>query len=73
MDNIAHSFTKPNILDLKMGRVTYDPEATEEKKTHEVAKYPPLKDLGFQLTGMMVIDQLTYALCKQLINIEIPE
>ena len=55
MNNIVHSFPNPNVLDLKMGRLTYDPEATPEKRKHEMAKYPPLTQLGFQLTGMMVI------------------
>lgn len=56
MDNLVHRFPRPNVLDLKMGRVTWDPEASAEKKLHEESKYPPLKDLGFQLTGMMMHD-----------------
>ena len=54
MNNIVHTFPKPNVLDLKMGRVTYDPEATAEKRESEECKYPPLQQLGFQFTGMMV-------------------
>nr|KAG5692684.1 hypothetical protein BaRGS_028484 [Batillaria attramentaria] len=45
---------QPNVLDLKMGRVTYDPEATPEKIRQETSKYPPLQQLGFQIIGMMV-------------------
>ncbi|XP_070185259.1 uncharacterized protein [Littorina saxatilis] len=73
MKNLAHDFLCPNILDLKMGQVTYDPEATPEKKEHEIVKYPPLKHLGFQITGMMMHDpesgaaqHFEKALCRSL-------
>ncbi|XP_076453643.1 uncharacterized protein LOC143288864 isoform X2 [Babylonia areolata] len=56
MNNITHHFPKPNVLDLKMGQVTYDPEASEVKKQQEISKYPPQKELGFKLTGMMIQD-----------------
>ncbi|CAG5121586.1 unnamed protein product [Candidula unifasciata] len=52
--NLTSGFKQPCVIDLKMGKVTYDQEATPEKIEHEVSKYPPLKDLGFQITGMMI-------------------
>lgn len=54
LGNLTSGFKHPCVADLKMGRVTYDQEATPEKIAHEVEKYPPLKKLGYQITGMMV-------------------
>ena len=47
-------FKKPCILDVKVGRVTYDPSATQEKIAQELAKFPPLQKVRFQFTGMKV-------------------
>src|SRR5699024_4296579 len=41
-----------SVLDMKMGQITYDPEATEEKKRSEVGKYRYSKELGFRILGM---------------------
>ena len=32
LENLAHAFTHPNILDAKLGTILYSPEASEEKK-----------------------------------------
>ena len=37
-----------------MGRVTWDPNASEVKRKREESKYPPLKNLGFQFLGCRV-------------------
>lgn len=65
MQNLTCGFHEPNVLDLKMGRITYDPEASPEKQEHEVSKYPPLEKLGFQITGMMV--RITELKCREAI------
>uniref|UniRef100_A0A0B6YPL8 Kinase n=1 Tax=Arion vulgaris TaxID=1028688 RepID=A0A0B6YPL8_9EUPU len=57
--NLASGFKNPCVIDLKMGKVTYDQDATAEKIAHEVEKYPPLKVLGFQVTGMMIYNPVT--------------
>ena len=41
-------------MDIKIGRVTSDPLASEAKRKREEAKYPPLKKTGFQLLGCRV-------------------
>ena len=51
---MCRRFRNPSILDVKIGRVSYDPEADEKKRSAEMAKYPPLAKLGFQLLGMRV-------------------
>jgi len=50
----VNRFKNPCILDVKIGRITYDPGATQEKITQELAKFPPLQKVRFQLTGMKV-------------------
>lgn len=40
------------ILDIKMGRITYDPMANEQKIQEQTYKYPRLRDFGFRLLGM---------------------
>ncbi|BFZ03320.1 hypothetical protein BsWGS_06358 [Bradybaena similaris] len=57
--NLTSGFKQPCVIDLKMGKVTYDQDAPPEKIEHEVGKYPPLKDLGFQITGMMIYNPET--------------
>lgn len=42
-----------------MGRVTWDPQATEKKRKREESKYPPLKNIGFQLLGCRIAGELT--------------
>ena len=54
MQDIAHELNRPSVIDLKMGRVTHDPEADEQKILRQKSKYPPVENLGFQLLGMRV-------------------
>lgn len=39
MDDIAYGLKYPAVIDFKMGRITYDPEATVEKITRQKLKY----------------------------------
>ena len=54
LEDVCRRFRNPSILDVKIGRVSYDPEADDRKRSAERAKYPPLAELGFQLLGMRV-------------------
>ncbi|CAG5095021.1 Oidioi.mRNA.OKI2018_I69.XSR.g13993.t1.cds [Oikopleura dioica] len=54
LEDLTRPFRDPCICDIKMGRVTYDPDATEEKKRKESVKYPPLVNTGFQLLGCRI-------------------
>lgn len=56
LENLMHRLSKPSVLDIKMGQRTYDPEAPPEKIALEVAKFPPVMKLGYQLSGMQVFD-----------------
>lgn len=42
----------PCIMDVKMGRVTYDPMASHSKMLEQIQKYPRLCDFGFRILGI---------------------
>lgn len=51
MDMTAN-FRKPCVMDLKMGKQTYEPDAPDEKKIREINKYPQQEQFGFRIVGM---------------------
>ncbi|CAF0933666.1 unnamed protein product [Brachionus calyciflorus] len=57
MDDMAYGFKLPAVIDYKIGRVTYDPEASQEKIARQLKKYPPVERIGFQLIGMRVFNR----------------
>lgn len=54
--NLTSSFSKPCVLDMKMGTETYESDALDDKKLREHAKYPVQLELGFRMVGMRVHD-----------------
>ena len=54
MEDITRKFKSPCIMDVKVGPVTYDINASPEKIAREKAKFPPLNDVGFQIGGIRV-------------------
>ena len=54
LEDITSKYKKPCVIDIKVGKITYDPDASEEKKRKESTKYPPLHKIGFQLRGFRV-------------------
>ena len=54
MDDLLYGFEYPAVIDLKMGKQTYDPEATHDKIVRHLKKHPPIQVLGFQVLGMSV-------------------
>ncbi|XP_035233442.1 inositol polyphosphate multikinase-like [Stegodyphus dumicola] len=54
LEDVCQNFQKPSVLDIKIGLVTHDPTATNEKVRLEKEKYPPAKILGFRILGMKV-------------------
>ena len=54
LEDLTRPFRNPCIIDIKMGKVTWDPGATKAKKEREESKYPPLQKTGFQLLGCRV-------------------
>jgi len=56
LQNLSHAFTKPNIMDAKLGTVLYEPGATEEKKAkmEKQARETTIGSTGLRLTGCQV-------------------
>lgn len=51
---MTHKFNKPCIMDVKIGRKSYDPFASSEKIQQQVSKYPLMEEIGFLVLGMRV-------------------
>ena len=54
LQDLVHRYRKPCIADLKIGAITYDPDASAEKIKSDRGKYPHLDEVGFQILGMRV-------------------
>lgn len=54
LEDLTRPFLNPCIIDIKMGKVTWDPDATDAKRKREESKYPPLQKTGFQLLGCRI-------------------
>jgi len=56
LENAAHGFKKPNILDIKLGRRLWADDASQEKKMRfsKITEETTHKDLGFRIAGMRV-------------------
>jgi 1D-myo-inositol-tetrakisphosphate 5-kinase/inositol-polyphosphate multikinase len=57
LEDLTFAFRRPSVLDIKMGRCTFEPTASREKKEREVRKYPHQAELGFRVTGFKVFDR----------------
>ena len=53
LENLSHRFSKPNILDIKLGTVLYDETASEDKVARMIkaAKDTTSFETGVRLTG----------------------
>ncbi|KAG1151668.1 hypothetical protein G6F37_005289 [Rhizopus arrhizus] len=62
LENILHGFTRPCIMDLKMGALLYDEHATEEKrkKMIEQSINTTSHSLGLRICGMKVYDTVEH-------------
>lgn len=54
ISDITSKFMKPCVIDLKIGRRTYDHLATEAKRIRAIDKYPLQDQIGFRIDGMKV-------------------
>ncbi|KAK0455191.1 SAICAR synthase-like protein [Desarmillaria tabescens] len=61
LENLSHPFTRPNILDIKLGTVLYDEDALPEKvaRMEKVARETTSFETGVRLTGFQVHDHAT--------------
>lgn len=56
LTDVTANFSKPCVMDIKMGSQTYEPDAPEEKRLREIAKYPLQETFGFRIVGMRFFD-----------------
>ncbi|XP_053548206.1 inositol polyphosphate multikinase [Bombina bombina] len=56
LEDVTRKFNKPCIMDVKIGRKSYDPYASSEKIQQQVSKYPLMEEIGFLVLGMRVLD-----------------
>ncbi|CCK68155.1 inositol polyphosphate multikinase KNAG_0A04850 [Huiozyma naganishii CBS 8797] len=56
LQNLLAGFNKPNVLDIKLGKVLYDSDASDAKKLRmqEVSKTTTSGSLGFRICGMKI-------------------
>lgn len=56
LEDLTLGFAKPCLIDIKMGKRTYEPTASIEKIAREKRKYPYQEEIGFRITGLKVWD-----------------
>jgi hypothetical protein len=56
LNDLTINFSKPCVMDLKMGTQTYEPDAPEEKCLRESGKYLQQTQFGFRIVGMRIYD-----------------
>jgi hypothetical protein len=56
LNDLTINFSKPCVMDLKMGTQTYEPDAPEEKRLRESGKYLQQEQFGFRIVGMRIYD-----------------
>jgi 1D-myo-inositol-tetrakisphosphate 5-kinase/inositol-polyphosphate multikinase len=54
LQDMTLSYLQPSMIDIKIGRQTYEPTASTAKVERELRKYPYQNDIGFRITGMKV-------------------
>lgn len=56
LENISHKFVKPNIMDIKLGTVLYERDASPEKRARmeKAARETTSLETGVRLTGFQV-------------------
>ena len=60
-ENLTQGFAKPCVMDVKIGSVTYGPDASDSKKTKEAQSYAGTKiPYGFSVLGIISNSQEGY-------------
>jgi 1D-myo-inositol-tetrakisphosphate 5-kinase/inositol-polyphosphate multikinase len=56
LSDLTKACKVPCIIDIKMGKQTYEPSVSNEKKSREKLKYIYQDEIGFRITGLKVYD-----------------
>ena len=61
LENVSNPFTIPNVVDIKLGTILYDDDATPEKRERKIqyAKNTTTFETGVRFTGWQVRIVLT--------------
>lgn len=54
LEDFTLHYEHPSLIDIKMGRQTFEPTASQAKVAREIRKYPYQFDIGFRITGLKV-------------------
>jgi inositol-polyphosphate multikinase len=54
LQDITINYSKPCVMDLKMGTTTFEPDAPDDKKHREQSKYLHQRQHGFRIIGMRI-------------------
>ena len=54
LEDLTRKYSKPCIIDVKMGTRSFEPDATDEKKLNEAGKYPQQADFGLRIVAIRV-------------------
>lgn len=54
LEDLTSGMQQPCVLDIKVGRQSWEPGVSAEKAAREASKWPPQSALGFRFTGMQV-------------------
>jgi 1D-myo-inositol-tetrakisphosphate 5-kinase/inositol-polyphosphate multikinase len=54
LEDFTLHYEHPSLIDIKMGRQTFEPTASQAKVARELRKYPYQADIGFRITGLKV-------------------
>lgn len=52
LEDLTSHCSRPCIIDIKIGQITYDPMAIKEKILEQSSKYQRLREFGFRILGM---------------------
>ena len=64
LQDITIHFSKPCVMDLKLGSQTYEPSAPLEKQKREYSKYPLQSKFGFRIVGMRIYQPSDEMACE---------
>ncbi|GMM32631.1 inositol polyphosphate multikinase [Martiniozyma asiatica (nom. inval.)] len=64
LSNALHGFSKPSVLDIKLGRILYASDATQEKKDRmkRISKATTSGSLGYRIAGMKLWEDDLFSL-----------
>jgi Inositol polyphosphate kinase len=60
LEDLTQGFAKSNVMDVKLGTQTFEPDAPHDKRLRELQKYPQQSEFGMRIVGMRVYNNQLY-------------